>query len=159
MHHAPRTTMFLTLAALVGCLGLAALGAAFGAPPHFVELAAAGSMLFGTVTVTYLKPATGTVAPTAAQVSPSTLNTVVAQLVCADADTTATITHNLNVSAADQLLGFPRITAYLSGAGTFPVMLAFANLTNTITVTKPSTAAGSNATWVVIIDRPHSFIR
>lgn len=158
MQHATRTTFvsFLTLAAIAVAL---VIGFTPGAHPLlWVEL---GSMaaLFGVVTVTYLKPATGTVAPTAAQVSPSTLNTVVAQLVCADADTTATITHNLNILIADQNLGFPRITAYLNGAGTFPVSLAFTQGTNSITVAKPSTAAGSAGTWVVIIDRPHSFIR
>ncbi len=157
-------THFRSIAfAIVGLLALAGLGAAVhaGIPPgKILATLGAGGLLFGTIVVpTFLVPNTGTVAPTAAQVSISTLNTVVCQMVFADADTVATITHNLNISLADLAKGYPRITAYLTGSGTFPTLLSFAQTVNSITVAKPSTAAGSAGTWVAIIDRPHSFIR
>jgi hypothetical protein len=158
MQHATRNIAV----AIFAVLALAGIGAAVhaGIPPGKIVLAAMGTGLFGTIVVpTFLVPNTGTFAPTAAQVSISTLNTVVAQAVFADADTVATITHNLNISAADIAKGYPRITPYLVAGGTFPVMLAFVQTFNSITVNKPSTAVGSAGTWVIIIDRPHSFIR
>jgi hypothetical protein len=157
MHTQHRCIAIAVIAALA-VAGAALAVHAHASPAHLITWLTGYSILFGS-TVTYLKPNTGATAPTAAQVSVSTLNTVVAQVVCSDADTTATITHNLGVSLADLALGFPRLTVYCTGAGTFPVTLAFAQTVNTITVTKPSTAAGSAATWVVIIDRPHSFVR
>lgn len=159
MQHVTRITAFAVLAVLA----MAGIGAAVHAgasPGHIAGMVAGGTLLFGTIVVpTFLVPATGTFAPTAAQVSISTLNTVVCQMVFADADTVATITHNLNISTADLAKGYPRITAYLTGAGTFPTLLSFTQTINSITVAKPSTAAGSAGTWIAIIDRPHSFIR
>lgn len=158
MQHATRSIAF----AIVALLALAGIGAAVhaGTPPGHILAGLAGIGLFGTIVVpTFLVPNTGTFAPTAAQVSISTLNTVVAQCIFADADTVATITHNLGISLADLTKGYPRITARLQGGGTFPVLLSFTPTVNSITVDKPSTAAGSGGTWIVIIDRPHSFVR
>lgn len=159
MQHATRCIAF----AVFAVLALASIGAAVHAgisTTHLLLGLSGGGLLFGTIVVpTFLVPNTGTFAPTAAQVSVSTLNTVVVQAVFADADTVATITHNLGISLADLAKGYPRITAYLTGAGTFPVLLDYVPTVNSITVNKPSTAVGSAGTWVIIIDRPHSFIR
>jgi hypothetical protein len=160
MHTQHRSIAIAALAALVVVLTGAALAVHVNASPRAVlEWGSIFTFAFGAFTISYLKPNTGFTAPTAAQVSVSTLNTVVAQVAFADADTTGTITHNLGVSLADLALGFPRLTTYLTSGGTFPVTLAYAQTVNTITITKPSTAVGSAGTWVVIIDRPHSFVR
>ena len=158
MQHATRSIAFAIVALLLS-VGVGSAAHAGASPAHIV-MGAFGAGLFGTIVVpTFLVPNTGTFAPTAAQVSVSTLNSITVQAVFADADTVATITHNLNISLADLAKGYPRITGYMVGAGTFPVLLNYVPTVNSITVNKPSTAAGSAGTWVIIIDRPHSFIR
>lgn len=104
--------------------------------------------------ITYLAPpavAGGTVAPTYAQAL--ACNQVVAQVVTADADTTAALTHNFQVPTA-QSLYLPKITIVTLGAGT-NMDTATVALTNSVSITlTKSTAAGSARTYLVYIDRP-----
>lgn len=114
------------------------------------------------VTLNYLTTASATTAPTAAQAL--LFSTLVTDVIAsADADTTATITHNQATSVADLALGYPLVTitpllqavALLSGWA----VTAFA--TNTITLTK-STATGSGnagAQIRVAVAKPHSLVR
>lgn len=97
--------------------------------------------------------ANGTVAPTATQAN--FFNTLKCQVVAADADTTATLTHNWNLSAAAQANFEPLINMYLQVAGTAYPIASFSISTNAVTLTK-STAAGGGGTYIVILQRPHS---
>lgn len=109
--------------------------------------------------ITYLNPASvagGTVAPTFSQ---SLLcNQVVAQVVLADADTTALLTHNFQVPTA-QSLYLPKITQVVLGAGTNMDTSTWA-LTNSVAVTlTKATTAGSARTFLVYIDRPNTIVQ
>lgn len=115
------------------------------------------------VTVTYLSPVAGTVAPTALQAS--NCQQIVADIVAtADADTTATVTHNFGLSAADLAAGDPRITLtpLLSQALTALSGWAVTTIaTNSLTLTK-LTSVGSgnaNAQLRVSVQRPHSITK
>ena len=112
-------------------------------------------------TVNYKYPVSGTTPPTFIQALPA--NTIQAEVVFGDADTTATITHNWQVSAADLAAYFPTVSFVPNGSGTGGLVLAtiIAALTNSIavTLTKASTAAGSAVTLVVTLTRPHSIVR
>lgn len=108
-------------------------------------------------TILYKNPATGTVEPTVIQAL--SYNTLVAEVVLADADTTAVITHNWQMSSADLALYFPTVSMYANGQGT-AAGTVIATLTNSVAVTlTKSTAAGSAVTLVVILQRPHSIVR
>lgn len=106
--------------------------------------------------VTYLNPtvlAGGTVAPTILQALGT--NLVAAQMVLADADTTATITHNFQIPTAYSLFA-PVVEQVSVGAGTAGGTLIVA-LTNSVSVTfTKSTAAGSARTILVYLARPYS---
>lgn len=97
----------------------------------------------------------GTTPPTAAQAFYS--NQVICQLAAGDGDTTCTITHNFNLSAAQQANKLPNIARITDGssAGTVEPVIAFTVTTNTITVAKQS-VVGSNSTINVTISRPMS---
>lgn len=107
-------------------------------------------------TVTYAYPVSGTVAPTIAQALGC--NSLTCQVQCSDADTTAVITHNWQLTTAQLNSLFPFIGWYenAGGAGTALAQLSFA-LTNSVsvTVTKAS-ATGSGGTYTVILQRPFS---
>lgn len=101
---------------------------------------------------------TTTTAPTAAQAF------YIQQLMClltaADADTTCTITHNFNLSAAEQANLYPNISWILGGGATTTLAptIAFTVTTNTITVLKAS-AVGSQGTYIVTIGKNETIIR
>ena len=108
-------------------------------------------------TITYKYPVSGTVAPTLAQALAA--NTVIAEVVMADADTTAAITHNFQTTTAELAQYFPSVSIYNNGSGT-AAGTVIATLTNSVAVTlTKSTAAGSAVTAVVQISRPHTIVR
>lgn len=124
----------------------------------WLSLAALG--IAGTATITYAYPVAGTTPPTAIQASQ--VNVVTASVVFADADTTALVTHNLNIGTTTpfqmntaQL--FPEVIVYWSATNT-----AFAGLSialtsgNVITLTKANVQTGTGGTAVVTIRRPTS---
>ena len=109
------------------------------------------------VVITYTNPATGTFAPTAAQVQ--NVNTLTAQVTMGDTDTSAPIVTNFASSAGDLAELFPDVNAYqVTPPGTLMPVLTFALGANTVTMTKVS-ATGSNGTFNVTVARPHSIIR
>lgn len=148
---------------LVALLGILMIGVAW---LHFSHVPLSGrtvllaltwfSVLAGT-TVTYINPTATT--PTALVMLP--LSRVVAIVAFADADTTALITHNMNIPLAStptqhgQNSGNPWITWILaaSSAGTLPAVLAFTRGTNTLTIAKITTTVGTNCTIEVTIER------
>jgi hypothetical protein len=115
------------------------------------------------VTGTYLHPVAGVTPPTALQ--SSNAQSVVADVVAtADADTTATITHNFGLSAAELASGDPRIilTPTLSQALTALSAWAVTTVaTNSITLTKLTSTGSGNASAQlrVSIQRPHSITK
>ena len=114
------------------------------------------------VTVTYTYPVEGATAPTALQASQT--NVVGATITAsADADTTATITHNFGLTAGQIAAGFPLISLVptLSQALTALSAWAVSSITaNTVVLTKlASTGSGSGTPQLSVqIQRPHSFI-
>ena len=110
-------------------------------------------------TVTYKNPVSGTVPPTLVQMLP--LSRVVALVAFADADTTALITHNMNIPLAStptqhgQNSGSPIVIMAndSSSLGTLEAPIAFTRGTNTLTLTKLATTAGTNGTIEVQIER------
>ena len=107
-------------------------------------------------TVAYQNPVTGAVAPTAAQALLS--NTITASVVFADADTTATITHNFGLTTAQLNLGFPIVSMVQTTSGTLAVNYSATPGANTVIIAKASTAAGSGSTFNVAIARPFSAV-
>ena len=119
--------------------------------------------LFGVVTITYEFFITnnlqsGTTPPTQAQaLNENMLN---ATLNWADSDTTATLTHNWNLSAAEQsaLLPIVSVMPAQSNTGTTVVAVSLPQGTNAVTLTKLANV-GSGGTVVVYMLRPNSLIR
>lgn len=115
------------------------------------------------VTVTYLHPVAGGTAPTALQASNA--QSVVADVIAtADADTTATITHNFGLSAAELASGDPRVilTPLISQALTaLSAWAVTAIATNSITLTKLTSVGSGNASAQlrVSVQRPHSITK
>lgn len=105
------------------------------------------------VSVNYTLPATGAVAPTAAQVASTVIATVTAT---ADADTTATITHNLGVvPLVATLTSLLQASAALSG-------WAVTAITSTTATLTKSTSVGSGnagAQVQVMLSKPHSLFQ
>ena len=99
-----------------------------------------------------------TTAPTATQAV--NIQQLMCLLTAGDADTTCTITHNLNLSAAEQANFYPNIQWWLGGGstGTLNPILVWTVTTNTITLLKVS-AVGSQGTYLVAISRPSTIIR
>ncbi len=102
---------------------------------------------------------TTTTAPTAAQAF--YLNQLMVLLTAADADTTCTITHNWNLSAAEQANLYPWITfrANSDSLGTVAPVLVFTVTTNTLTLLKANTVAGSGGSYLVTVSKPQTSIR
>ena len=101
----------------------------------------------------YVLPATAAVAPTAAQVATSVIADVTAT---ADADTTATITHNFG--AAPLLVLLTPLLQVSAGLSLWAVTAIGAN---TVTLTKATTAGSGNAgaqvrVWIT---KPHTLIQ
>jgi len=146
-------------------LALALLPAAAFFPHHALAVCMLLSGVAG-VTVTYasfqdgsgphLAFSGGVTPPTAAQ--SQTVNAVVADVVMLDAETTATITHNLAVSTRQLAALQPYVTVGIVSGGTAAPVLAYA-LTdvNTVTLNKTGTiTTGTGGTYRVVIRRPHS---
>ncbi|MFZ0747065.1 MAG: hypothetical protein WAM85_21870 [Terracidiphilus sp.] len=113
------------------------------------------------VTITYINPGTvGTFPPTAVQMLPLSRVTVIVAF-AADTDTTALITHNMNIPLAStptqhgQNSGSPWVTiaANATSAGTVAGVISFTRGTNILTLNKLATVAGTNCTVEVNIDR------
>jgi hypothetical protein len=106
--------------------------------------------------VTYINPVSGTVPPTAVQMLP--LSRVAALVSFGDTDTTALITHNMNIpllsSPAQHGLnsGSPLVIIGVTSPGTAGPVISFVRGTNTLALTKIS-AAGSGGTIEVQIER------
>lgn len=81
-------------------------------------------------------------------------NLVGATAVFVDGATVATITHNLNITAADLTLGFPRITVteLAAGAALNNAIVAVVDANN-ITIAQTLGSANTGATYKVWIDR------
>lgn len=110
-------------------------------------------------TITYKNPVSGTVPPTAVQMLP--LSRVTALVAFGDADTTATITHNMNiplVSTSTQH-GQDKYSPVVwkdfdvSSAGTLVPPISITRGTNIVTLTKLATTTGTNCTLEVHIER------
>ena len=112
------------------------------------------------VTVTYEYPVAGIVAPTALQAKCTVVATVIKG---ADGDTAATITHNMNLSAAVIAAGFPvvtitkieQITAVLAD---WTVTTVTAN-TVVMTATAGAGSGSANPQIRVTVRRPHSITK
>jgi hypothetical protein len=114
-------------------------------------------VLFGANTINWLWPATGAAGPTAAQVQNQ--DSVTVDVTTDGVTTTQTLTHNLNISAADIANGFPHILIEPNSATGIPATLL-------ILITRPVTAnavvltyAAVAATFRVSIFRPHTLGR
>ena len=103
-------------------------------------------------TVTYADPSTS--APTQAQASAA--QSVTATVNFSDADTTATITHNWSLTTAQLAKLRPWVNVLVMGGMSVYPGLTWALATNTIVVTKASTATNSGGTINVVIQRPWS---
>lgn len=125
-------------------------------------LVSLGVAMLGAVTVTYGSfqdgsgphggYTGGTTAPTLAQ--SAGVNVVVATVAMGDTDTTATITHNMNVTAAQLAALQPFVTIGVTTPGTVVPLLSYAlTSANVVTITKGS-LTGSGGTYVVVIRRP-----
>lgn len=124
--------------------------------------ALAGLGLFGAVTQNFLWPATGATSPTAAAYTGSggPADTAIVDLVTDGVATTFTVTHNMNISAADITSGFPHITFEPNSPTGIPATLL-------ILITRPIasgnavvlTFAAVAATFRMVIKRPHSIGR
>ena len=155
-------TMRSAICFLVALLCLLTIGVAWQislnhASPQAVLWAWLGFGLLAGTTVSYINPTATT--PTALGMLP--LSRVVAIVAFADADTTALITHNMNIPLAStptqhgQNSGNPWVTWILSAtsAGTLPAVLAFTRGTNTLTIAKVTTTVGTNCTIEVTMER------
>ena len=129
----------------------------FHALSHTAKLVlwSVSTLAFGT-TVIQTWPIAGTF-PTAAQAF--NFNTQISRVVFADADTTATLTHNWGISAAQLAAFFPLIDYYAQNVGTtgttLPQLTFALTDSNTVTITKTA-ATGSGGTFVVTLNRPYS---
>src|ERR1700676_3495601 len=105
-------------------------------------------------TITYTYPVAGTTAPTIAQALQC--NMVVATINWSDSETTALLTHNWGLSAAQAAnLWSTVIIDYLSGSTTTLPQAITVLLTNTNVVTiGKSTIVGGQGTLVVTLLRP-----
>lgn len=96
----------------------------------------------------------GTNPPTQAVMALLSLVTV--QVVLGDTDTTAAVTHNMQISAADLGSLFPVVRVLASSLGTNPAFITVAlTNSNVITLSKIS-QVGSNGTFNVYVLRPNT---
>ena len=106
--------------------------------------------------VNYAYPVSGTVAPTSAQAAAANMTN--ANVVFADADTTATVTHSMALSTAQLANQWPLVVINQVLGGTPSPLLLVTKAANSIVLTKQSTASGSGGTVDVTVLRPHSII-
>jgi hypothetical protein len=108
-------------------------------------------------TINFLNPATGAVTPTAAQVANQ--DSVIVDITTDGVTVTQTITHNLNISAADIALGYPDITIEPNSPTGIPatllILITRAVTANAVVLTFAAVAA----TFRLKIKRPHSIGR
>jgi hypothetical protein len=129
---------------------------------HLAGLLGSSALLFGAVTFNWLSPATGATTPTASNYGAAGGPT---DQCCVDVTTdgvatTFTVTHNLNISAADITAGFPIILIEPNSATGIPATLL-------LVITRPIasgnavifTCAAIAATFRVRIQRPFSMGR
>jgi hypothetical protein len=123
--------------------------------------AAALGLIGSTVTYRFQPQGTtvavsSTTAPTAIQAAG--FNGLQAIVGMADADTSATITHNWGKSTNDVTLLYPWVSLYAQVSGTiFPQLAVDVSNTNAVVITK-TTGVGSAGTYVVRLERPHSIV-
>jgi hypothetical protein len=112
--------------------------------------------LGGTATIIQTWPLAGTF-PTSAQAVD--YNTQVNRVVFGDADTTAVLTHNWMIPAAQLAAFFPLINYYIQNANsvllTYPILTFALTDSNTVTITKDA-GTGTGGTFVVTLQRPYS---
>ena len=120
--------------------------------PAFLTFIASMGMIGSTIT--YLGPGSGTTAPTTAQAA--NVQSLAVTVNFGDSDTTATITHNFQSSAAALLSLRPWVQMYAAVGGTAYPALSWALAANTLVITKGNTTTGSGGTYNVIIQRPFS---
>ena len=118
--------------------------------PAFLTFIASMGMIGSTIT--YLGPGTGTTAPTTAQAA--NVQSLAATVNFGDSDTTATVTHNFQSSAAALLALRPWVNIYAAAGGTAYPALSWALGANAVVITKGNTTTGSGGTYNVIIQRP-----
>jgi len=110
------------------------------------------------VTVTYEWPVAGITAPTTTQMSKR--NIVTATVIkTADGDTTATVTHNLQLTAAQLAAGFPKITLtplLLLFYTTLPFVASVTATTAVITMATTGGTGNASAQFRVTVERPTS---
>lgn len=152
-------TQRLAFAGALLLLAVLVAGVVSGLPGAVMALTFLGPV-FGAVTVTYEHPVTGVVAPTAVQAKQTVVANVIAT---ADADTTAVIVHNMGVSAADLLAGFPHVILQplLQVVAGLSLWAITGRTADNITLTK-STAVGSGnagAQLRVAVLEPHTIGR
>jgi len=108
-------------------------------------------------TINWINPATGAVSPTAAQAA--IVNIAVVDVTFDGSGTSQTLTHNMNISAAQLALGFPIVTFEPESAAVFTTLLPFLHpvtgkTANTIVLTVVAVAGRIK----VFINRPYSMI-
>lgn len=155
-------------ALVVVILALAMFPAAVLIAHHPAVCLSVGLGMLGLVTVTYPSFQTGnglgggylggTTAPTPAQ--SYTQQAMAVAVSFADGDTSATITHNFGVSAAQLAALMPYIQWYCQqlttpATGTYAILTFALTNSNVITVSKTSNV-GTGGTYVVIVRRPWS---
>jgi len=108
--------------------------------------------------VTYLYSVAGTTPPSLLQ--DLQLSEVVAQVQFADTDAgPASVTHNWGLTAAQLAVGIPQVSiTAVALNGTVNPGLTFARVSNAVTISKGSTAAGSGGTFEVVVNR-HTIIK
>jgi hypothetical protein len=149
-------TRLLILAGLFGVVLAVGLALHTGLVGLSVLAAGAGGLLAGTATVSYLYPVAGSTPPTSRQIQ--LLSMLTATVHFGDTDTTAVITHNMNLTQAQLNNGWPLILPYINAPGTVVPLLSFALTdSNNVTITKASTT-GTNCTLSVTLLRPDSNI-
>jgi len=112
----------------------------------------------GTVTITYLWPYT--VAPTAAQMQGANPNYTVIATVSASAaaDTSAVITHDFGLTAAEITQGFPVVTLVPQDGNEITSAWFEASENPNYTILQKGTVA-AGGTQKVVIQRPHTIGR
>lgn len=113
----------------------------------------------GAVTVTFLYPGAAPTQATMANLS-AAVATVIAS---ADADTTATLTHNMQLTAAQLAFGWPIVVIeYLVSfaAAAFPAWAVTGSTANALTLTKNTAVGSGNAAAQIQVSilRPNSLI-
>lgn len=131
-------------------------------PLHLAGMLGSSGILFGSVTFNWLWPATGGTTPTAAAygVAGGPADQATVDVTTDGVATTFTVTHNLNISAADITNGFPIIIIEPNSATGIPATLL-------LVITRPIasgnavifTCAAIAATFRVRIQRPHTIGR